>query len=205
MYPDIQMASLPSCPHLFWGFEANSSKIKRISVSTSSGFSQELLQVQVPAGSTSEAELHAVESSSLSCGSHGTCACALIRPPLHCSHTWHSRWLLIKENMEWVKHGVWYSTTLSTISVLMSNLWSDSRYKIYLLNYVIEPLRSRNCVFLSSKYESYVSHLISVVKYILYNVRTYKLMNLIYASVSNLRTLLLSRNATVRWGRRRIL
>lgn len=149
MYPDIQMASLPSCPHLFWGFEANSSKIKRISVSTSSRFSRELLQVQVPAGSSSEAELHAVESSSLSSGSRGTCAYALIRPPLQCSHTWHSRWLLIKENMEWVKHGVWYLTTFSTISVLMSNLWSDSLYKIYLLNdSLIELLRSRNSVLL---------------------------------------------------------
>lgn len=59
------MASLPSCPHLFLGFQANTSKMKRISVSSSSGFSLELSIQRLPASFTLEAELHAVESFSL--------------------------------------------------------------------------------------------------------------------------------------------
>lgn len=97
--PDIQMASLPSCPHLLEDFKANSFEFKQTSVSASSGFTR-FSQVFVPAGSAAEAELRAVESSSLSSGSRGARACASIRPPPRCSHTPHSRWFLIKENTE---------------------------------------------------------------------------------------------------------
>lgn len=49
----------------FLGFGANTSKMKRISVSSSSGFSLEPAIRRLPASFALEAELHAVESFSL--------------------------------------------------------------------------------------------------------------------------------------------
>lgn len=48
-------------------------------------------------------------------GSHWACAYVLIRPPLDYSHTWHSRWLLIKENIRCIKYRIWSSKGLSYI------------------------------------------------------------------------------------------